>query len=120
MKKGRERHTFIVLGSWLVDDSTVLETAKIEHADTAVGAAGDKNIDAVGTEADVKDFFVVGNELGLCGESWNIPDSAGGVNGRGDDEGWRDGIPIERGQRSCVFWCLRIRQKGKWCELARW
>lgn len=98
----------------------MLETTEIEHADTAVGAAGDEDVDAVGAEADIEDFFVVGDELGLCGEGWDIPDGAGGVNGRGDDEGWRDGIPIERGQRSCVFWCLRIRQKGKRRELIRW
>lgn len=52
----------------LVDDGAVLETAEIEHAHTAVGATTDEDVYASGTEADIEDFLVVGNQLRLCGE----------------------------------------------------
>lgn len=71
--------TFVVFGSWFVDDGAVLETSKIKHAHAAVGAAGDKDVDAVGAEANVEDLFVVGDELGLCGKGWDIPNRARGV-----------------------------------------
>ena len=45
----------------------MLEAAEVEHADGAVGAAGDEDVDAVGAEADVEDFFVVGDQLRFCG-----------------------------------------------------
>ena len=66
----------------------MLETSEIEHAHAAVGAAGDEDVNAVGAEADVKNFFVVGDKLSLGGEGWDIPDRAGGVNGRCNDERW--------------------------------
>ena len=53
--------TFVGFFGGLVDDGAVLEAAEIEHADAAVGAAADEDVDAVGAEADVEDFFVVGD-----------------------------------------------------------
>ena len=102
------RLTFIVFGSWLVDDGAVFETSEIEHADTAVGAAGDEDVDAVGAETHVEDFFVVGDELGLCGECRDIPDGASCVNGGCNDERWRDCVPIEGSKRCGMLWCLGI------------
>ena len=60
---GGARLTFVGFFGGLVDNGAVLEAAEIEHADAAVGAAADEDVDAVGAEADVEDFFVVGDEL---------------------------------------------------------
>lgn len=118
-KRKGKRHTFVILGSRLVDNGAVLEAAEVEHADTAVGAAGDEDVDAVGAEADVEDFFVVGDQLGLGCQSWDIPDRTGGVNRGCNDERWRDCIPIKRGERRSMLWCLGVGEEGKWCQFAR-
>ena len=56
-----DARTFVGFFGGLVDDGAVLEAAEIEHADAAVGAAADEDVDAVGAEADVEHFFVVGD-----------------------------------------------------------
>lgn len=81
-------HTFFSLIRWFVDDCTMLQTPEIEHTHTAIGAAADENIDALGAETDVVDFLVVSNELCLGCQCRDIPDSAGRVNARGNDETW--------------------------------
>jgi hypothetical protein len=63
----------------------VFKAAEIEHAHAAVGAAADKDVDALGAEAHVEDFFVVRDELGFGGEGGDVPDCAGGVDAGGDD-----------------------------------
>lgn len=66
----------------------MLKTAQIKHSHTAVGTATDKHIYTAGTKAYIENLFVVGDELGLCGESGNVPDGTCGVNAGGDDEFW--------------------------------
>ena len=86
----------------------MLETAEIEHTHTAVGAAGDEDVDTVGAEADVEDFFVVRDELSLGGEGRDIPDCTGCVNGGGDDEGWRDCVPVKGSEWCGMLWCFGV------------
>jgi hypothetical protein len=62
---GKGLTTFVVLFRWLIYDGAVFEAAKVEHSYTTICATTDKNIDALGAEADVEDFFIVGDELGF-------------------------------------------------------
>ena len=125
MEEGEEgrrkgRRTFIILGRWLVDDSAVLEGTQVKHAYTSICAARNKHIHAVGAEANIEDFFVVSNQLRLSGQSWDIPDSASGVYARGNYKGWRNGVPVQRSQRSSVLWRLGVGEESKWCQFAGW
>ena len=65
---------FVVLFAGFVDDSAVLETAKIKHTDATIGATADKDVDAASTKSNVKDFSVMCNELRLCGKGGYVPD----------------------------------------------
>lgn len=87
--------TFIDFLARLVDDGAVFETSKIEHPDTAVCAAGNEDVHAVGAEADIKDFLVVGDELGFGGEGGDVPYCTCGVDAGGDDEARRKCVPVE-------------------------
>ncbi len=51
----------IILLGRLVYDCTMLKTPKIEHPYTTISATANKNVDAVGAETDIKDFFIVSN-----------------------------------------------------------
>ena len=57
----------------------MLETAEIEHANTTVGSATDKDINATCAEAYIEDLLVVGNQLCLGGEGGYVPNSTGRV-----------------------------------------
>lgn len=59
------KRTFVILGCWFVDDSAVFQASEIEHSHTTISSTTDEYIYAVGTESDVKDLFVMCNELGL-------------------------------------------------------
>jgi len=65
--------TFLLFVIGLIDDSAVLQRPQIKHANTAVCAAGDEDVHAVGAEAHIENFFVVSDELCLCRQSWYIP-----------------------------------------------
>jgi len=39
----------------------MFETPKIEHPDTTICPTANENIDAVGAEPDIKDFFIMSN-----------------------------------------------------------
>lgn len=78
--------TFITLLRWFIDDSAVLQAAQIKHADTAIRATTDEYIDTVGTESDIEDFFIVSNQLRFSRQGRDIPDGAGSVDTRGDDQ----------------------------------
>lgn len=80
--------TFIVLGCWLVDDGAVFETPEIKHAYASVGSTAHKDVDTLGAEANVKDLLVVRNQLRLGRQGWNIPDGAGRVDARCDNQAW--------------------------------
>ncbi len=84
----------------------MFEAAQIKHAYTAVLATADKNIDAVGAESHIVDFFVVRNELRLGSQRGNIPDSASSINARGNDEARRNSVPVKRCERSGVIGSL--------------
>ena len=64
----------------------MFEAAEVKHPHAPVCAAADKDIDTLGTEADVEDFFVVSNELGLCGKRGDVPDCTSRVDAGCDDE----------------------------------
>ena len=59
-------HTSFFLPGRLIDNGAVLQTSQIEHAHATVLTTADKDVDAVGAETYVVDFFVVGDQLGLC------------------------------------------------------
>lgn len=79
---GRRRRLLLV---WFVNNRRMLQTPEIKHSDTPVCTTTDKDINTMGTESDVKDFFIVGNQLSLGSEGGNVPDGACGVNAAGDD-----------------------------------
>lgn len=81
----------------------MFEAAEIEHPNTAICAAAYENVDALGAEADVENFFVVGDQLGFRCQGRDIPDRAGGVDARRDDQTGRDYVPVERGDRRGMF-----------------
>lgn len=89
------RHTSVVLAGGLVDDSAMLQTPEIKHANGSVLAAADKHILAAGTEPHIIDFLVVGDELRLGGQRGDIPDGARRVNARGDDQAGLDLVPVQ-------------------------
>ena len=97
----------------LVENGAVLEAAEVEHADGAVGAAGDEDVDAVGAEADVEDFFVVGDQLRFCGQGRDVPDGAGGVDAGGDDEAGGEGVPVEGGEGGSVLGGFGVGEEGQ-------
>lgn len=97
----------------------MFEGAEIEHADAAVGAAGGKDIDGPGHEADVVDFLVVCDKLGFSGQRGDVPDGAGGVDGGGDDESWRNGVPIEGCEGGGEVGGFGVGEEGERCEFLR-
>lgn len=56
---------FVVLLRRLINDGAVFEAAQVEHPDAAICTATHKDIDALGAETDIEDFFVVGDKLGF-------------------------------------------------------
>jgi len=62
-------HTFIsglptfliVLFGRLIYYCTMLKASKIEHPYTTICATANKNVDAVGAETDIEDFFIMSN-----------------------------------------------------------
>lgn len=88
----------------------MLEASQIEHTHTAVSTAADKNVDAVGTKPNIVHFFVVGNQLRLGRQCWNIPDGASCVNAGGDDETWGDRVPVEGSNGGGVLGRLGVGQ----------
>ena len=57
----------------------MLEAPQIEHADAAVGAAADEDVNGLRAEAYVKYLLVVSDELSFGGEGWNVPYCTCGV-----------------------------------------
>jgi len=86
----------------------MFKTPQVKHTHTAVSTAADKNIDTVGTESDIVDLLVVGNQLRFSCQGGYIPDGAGCVNARGDDETWGDCVPVEGSDRGRVLGGLRV------------
>jgi len=106
-----------VLVRGLVDDGGVFEGAQVEHADGTVCAAGHEDVDGAGAEAHVVDFFVMGDELGFGGQGGNVPYRTRGVNAAGDDELWRQGVPVQRGEGRGMFGGFGIREESQRSEL---
>jgi hypothetical protein len=98
-----EDSTFVVLLRRLVDDRAVLQAAQIEHAHTTIGAAANKDVDAVRTESDVVYLLVVRDQLRFGCECGNVPDCAGRVNAGCDNQAGRNRIPVEGGDRGSMF-----------------
>lgn len=64
----------------------MLETSKIKHSYTAIGAAAHEDVDTARAESDIKNLFVVRYELCLCRKGRYVPYCAGSVDARCDDE----------------------------------
>lgn len=103
--------TLFILLCWFVDDSTMLETAQIEHAHATIGSAADKHVNAVGTEPNIVHLFVMCNQLCLCCECGDIPNGTGRVNAGRDYQTRGNGVPVERRNRCSMLGGLRIRQQ---------
>lgn len=82
---------------WLINNGAVLEASQIKHADTAIGTAADKDVHAVCTEPNIVDFLIVCNQLSFGSQGWNVPNGAGGVNARSDDQAGRNCVPVKGG-----------------------
>ena len=109
--------TFVIFICWLVNDSTMFETAQIKHAHAAISSTADKDVDTVGTKANIVYFFIVGNQLRLRRECRDIPDGASRVNAGRNDQAWGDGVPVQRSDRGSMLGRFRIRQQGQWRQL---
>jgi hypothetical protein len=69
----------------------------------------------LGAKSHVKHLLVVSDELRLCSKRGDVPDGAGSVYTRSDDETWRYDVPVEGGDRGGVFGRFRIgeqRERG--------
>ena len=98
------RHTLnISFLRWFINDSTVLQASQVEHSNTAIGTAADKHINAVGAEPDIKNFLIVGNQLCLGRQCRDIPDCAGRIDTRCDDQAGGYRVPVQRGDRRGVL-----------------
>lgn len=86
----------------------MLQAPQVKHAHASILTTAHKYIDALGTEPYVIYLLVVGNQLRLGREGWNVPYCAGGINARGNDEAGGDGVPVERRQRGRVIGCLGV------------
>lgn len=82
----------------------MFQTAEVEHAYTAVGPTRDEDVNAVGAEADVVDFFIVSDQLGFGREGGDVPYRTSRVDGGSDNQGWLDDVPIEGCYWCSVFW----------------
>lgn len=87
----------------LVNNGTMLQTAQVKHAHAAVLPAAHEYVNALSTETNVVDFFVVSNQLRLCRERWYIPDGTRGIDTRSDNKAGGDGIPVQGRQWGCVI-----------------
>lgn len=101
--------TFFILIRWLVNDSTMFETAQIKHAHAAISSTADKDVNTVGTEANIVYFFVVSNQLRLRCEGRDIPDGASRVNAGRNDQAWGDRVPVQGCDRGSMLGGFRIR-----------
>lgn len=63
MKTGPSYLTLLGFIRRLVDDRTVLKTAKIKHTDAPIGPTADEYVHAVRAKADVENLLVMSNEL---------------------------------------------------------
>lgn len=72
--------TSVILARRLVDNGRMLQATQIKHSNTAVLTATDKDIDAVGAEADIIHLLVMCNELRLGRQGGDIPDCTCCVN----------------------------------------
>lgn len=81
----------------------MLETSEVEHADAAVCTTGNENIDAVGAEANVEDFFVMGNKLRFGSEGRDVPYCTRRVYAGRDNEAGGKCVPVEGGERRSVL-----------------
>lgn len=88
----------------------MLETAQIKHAYAAISSTADKDVDTVGTKANIVYFFIVGNQLRLRRECRDIPDGASRVNAGRNDQAGGDGIPVQGGDRGSMLGGFRIGQ----------
>lgn len=81
----------------------MLQASEVEHSHTPIRATRNKNINAIGTESNVIDLLVVGNQLGLGREGGNVPDGASGINRGSNDQRRLDNIPVQRSYGCCML-----------------
>jgi hypothetical protein len=101
----------------LVDDGGVLLVPEVEEADGAVGRDGGE--DPGLAPGDVVHGLVVRDELRFDDAAFDVPDGAGGVDGRGPDAVGLDLVPVEGGERRAELGggCLAVVEDG--AELGR-
>lgn len=86
--------TSIVFSGWLVDDGAVLQTPQIKHANTAILTTAHKDICTISAESYIIHFLVVGDELSLGCQGWDIPYRTGRIYARGDDQARGHCVPV--------------------------
>jgi hypothetical protein len=69
-------HTFVILGCGLIDNCAMLQAPKIKHSHTAICPTANEHIDTIRTKSNIKDLFIMSNQLRLGRQRWNIPYSA--------------------------------------------
>lgn len=94
---------FVILFRRFIYDGTVLQTSKIKHPHTTVSSTAYKDVNAICAESNIEDFFIMRDELCFRCKGWDIPYRTSGVNARGDNQTWRQSIPIKGCERCCMF-----------------
>ena len=77
----------------------MLQVSNVELPDATVCSHTCKDVSFLG-EVDVVDLFIMSDELGEDCCLFDIPDSAGGVDGASSDEVVELGVPVEGSQGS--------------------
>lgn len=98
--------TSVLLARRLVNDGAVFQAPQIEHADTTVLTTTDEHINTVRTKAHVVHFFIVCDQLRLGRQRGDIPDRTRRIDAGSDDQAGRNSVPVQRGERGSVIWCL--------------
>ena len=79
---------------WTKEEEEKGRLPQVEHSKRSIRSNCAKNIFSTG-KSNIKDFFIVGNELSLRDHGVHIPNGAGGVDGTGADHRWLCLVPIE-------------------------
>lgn len=107
----KSKHTFFILLRRLINDCTMLQAAQVKHAHATISSTAGEDVDGVSAKSYVVYLLVVCNQLRFRGKRRNIPDGAGRINARRDDQTRRDRVPVKRGDRSSMLRRFRIRQQ---------
>lgn len=87
--------TLLVLFRGFIDNGTMLQTSQVKHPHTPIGSTAYEDINTISTKSNVKNFFVVRDQLGFGSQGWDIPYRTSGIDAGRDDQARRQIIPVQ-------------------------